>query len=113
MAINELKNSLTQQIKSLLDKPYNRVKNYKKYLFLCSDETRLGLHTIQRRRLTLRGVKLVGKHQWKFKWFWLYGVVYPSTRRSFFLEFSHLDRVCFQAYLQQLSLQYPDELHII
>ncbi|WP_333114279.1 MULTISPECIES: transposase [unclassified Microcoleus] len=30
-----------------------------------------------------------------------------------FWEFPHLDKVCFQAYLQQLSLQYPDELHII
>ena len=61
----------------------------------------------------LRGVKPVGKHQWKFKCFWLYGAVSPSTGRSFFWEFSHLDKICFQAYLEQLSLEYPDELHII
>ncbi|MEG5141148.1 hypothetical protein QUB52_29485, partial [Microcoleus sp. A6-C6] len=64
-------------------------------------------------RITLRGVKPVGKHQWKFKCFWLYGAVSPSTGISFFWEFSHLDKVCFQAYLEQLSLEYPDELQII
>jgi len=73
----------------------------------------MGLHTIQRKKLTLSGVKPVGEHQWKFECFWLYGAVSPSTGRSFFWEFSHLDKVCFQAYLQQLSLEYPDELHII
>jgi len=112
-AINEFKNSLSHQVNALLEKAPDPVNKYKKFLFWCSDETRLGLHTIQRRRLTLRGVKPLGKHQWKFKCFWLYGAVSPSTGRSFFWEFSHLDKVCFQAYLQQLSLQYPDELHII
>ncbi|WP_445251243.1 MULTISPECIES: transposase [unclassified Microcoleus] len=33
--------------------------------------------------------------------------------KSFFWEFSHLDKVCFEAYLQLLSKQYPHELHII
>jgi putative transposase len=32
---------------------------------------------------------------------------------QFFWEFSHLDKVCFEAYLQLLSIQYPAELHII
>jgi len=31
----------------------------------------------------------------------------------FFLEFSHLYQVCFEAYLQVLSIQYPEQLHII
>ena len=34
-------------------------------------------------------------------------------RKTFFWEFSHLDKVCFEAYLQLLSIQYPQELHII
>jgi transposase len=71
------------------------------------------LHTIRRRKLTLFGVKPEGKHQWKFECFWLYGAVSISTGKSFFGEFSHLDKVCFEAYLQLLSIQYPDELHII
>jgi hypothetical protein len=58
-----LKNTLNKQIKALLDKAPEQVKKSKKWLFWCSDETRLGLHTIQRRKLTLRGVKPVGRHQ--------------------------------------------------
>ena len=74
---------------------------------------RLGLHTIRRRKLTLSGVKPLGKHQWKFECFWLYGAVLIATGKSFFWEFSHLDKVCFEAYLQLLSIQYSEELHII
>jgi hypothetical protein len=55
----------------------------------------------------------MGKHQWKFECFWLYGAVSSATGKSFFWEFSHLDKVCFEAYLQLLSIQYPAELHII
>ena len=33
--------------------------------------------------------------------------------KKFFWEFSHLDKVCFEEYLQLLSIQYPHELHII
>jgi hypothetical protein len=33
--------------------------------------------------------------------------------KKFFWEFSHLDKVCFGAYLQLLSIQYPEQLHII
>jgi hypothetical protein len=85
-----------------------QVNKYKKVIFWCSDETRLGLHTIRRRKLTLSGVKPVGKHQWKFERFWLYGAVSSATGKSFFWEFSHLDKVYFGAYLQLLSIQYPE-----
>ena len=74
---------------------------------------RLRLHTIRRRKLTLSGVKPIRKHQGKFECFWLYGAVSSATRKSFFWEFSHLDKVCFEADLQLLSIQYLHELHII
>jgi len=112
-AINEFKNNLHQQIKALLDKALPQVNKYKKVTYWCSDETRIGLHTIRRRKLTLSGVKPIGKHQWKFECFWLYGAVSIATGKSFFWEFSHLDKVCFGAYLQLLSIQYPEQLHII
>jgi transposase len=104
---------LDQQIKAPLDKASPQVNKYKKVIFWCSDETRLGLHTIRRRKLTLSGVKPLGKHQWKFECFWLYGAVSSANGKSFFWEFSHLDKVCFEAYLQLLSRQYPEQLHII
>ena len=74
---------------------------------------RVGLKTIVRRLLTLPGVKPVGPIQWKFEAFYLYGAVEPLTGASFFLEFSHLDSVCFQAFLKEFSKTYADSLNIL
>ena len=41
------------------------------------------------------------------------GPYQSQKRKSFFWEFSHLDKVCFGADLQLLSIQYPEQLHII
>jgi hypothetical protein len=46
----------------------------------------MGLHTIQRRKLTGRGIKPQGKMQWDFIYLWLYGAVEPLTGESFFLR---------------------------
>ncbi len=86
-AINEFKNSWHQQIKALLDKALPQLNKYKKVTFWCSDETRLGRPTIRRRKLTLSGVMPIGKHQWKFECFWLYGAVSIATGKSFFGSF--------------------------
>ena len=63
--------------------------------------------------MTACGVKPIGKVQWDFKAFYIYGVVEPTTGESFFLEFSHLDSDCFQVYINQLSAQYADSINII
>lgn len=81
--------------------------------YWCQDETRLGLKTIQRRKITAKGVKPIGQLQWERKAFYLYGVVAPRSGESFFWEFSHLDSACFEAFLQLLSQQYPKSLNIL
>lgn len=43
----------------------------------------------------------------------MYGLVEPKTGDSFFREISHLDRECFQEFLNDFSRVYPKELHII
>jgi hypothetical protein len=63
--------------------------------------------------LTAYGIKPIGKWQWLFKAFWLYGAVEPSTGESFFLQFSHVDTECFQRFLDEFSQVYPDSLNII
>jgi len=73
----------------------------------------MGLHTIQRRKLTGKGIKLTGKVQWDFVYLWLYGVVEPQTGEGFFYEFTHLDTVCFEKFLELFATAYPDNLHII
>jgi transposase len=65
-AISEFKNTLPQQIKFLLEKASAQVNKYKKVNYWCSDETRLGLHTIRRRNLTLSGVKPARKASMEF-----------------------------------------------
>jgi transposase len=81
--------------------------------YWCQDETRLGLKTIQRRRITAKGVKPIGQVQWHREAFYLYGIVEPKTGESFFYEFSHLDSACFAAYLKLVSEQYPQSLNIL
>jgi hypothetical protein len=51
--------------------------------------------------------------QWNFKAYYLYGAVAPQTGESFWLEFSHLDGMCFQIFLDQLAKTYPTHLNVI
>jgi hypothetical protein len=76
-------------------------------------ESRIGLKTIERKRITALGVKPIGLVQWNFKAYYLYGAVAPQTGESFWLEFSHLDGMCFQIFLDQLAEKYPDYLNVI
>ncbi len=49
------------------------------------DESRLGLQTVRRRRLTARGTKPVGTCQHRFDNFYLYGAIAPSSGAGYFL----------------------------
>jgi len=46
-------------------------------------ETRIGLKTIKRKKITARGVKPIGLVQWNFKAYYLYGAVAPQTGENF------------------------------
>jgi len=81
--------------------------------YWCGDESRLGLKTITCRTITRSGVKPIGLTNWQRDNFYLYGVVEPLTGESFFWEFSHLDRICFQKFLDLFSVRYPNQLHLI
>jgi transposase len=59
------------------------------------------------------GVKPIGKWQWLFQAFWLFGAVEPATGESFFLQFSHVDTQCYQRFLDEFSRTYPNSLNIL
>lgn len=59
----------------------------KRCRFWLQDESRFGLKTVTRRRVTSRGVRPVSKVQWQFEAYWLYGLAEPLTGETFFLEF--------------------------
>ena len=61
----------------------NPAKKGIKYWY--QDETRIGLKTIEIKKITARGVKPIGKVKWNFKAYYLYGAIAPGTGESFWL----------------------------
>jgi hypothetical protein len=82
------------------------------YVF-AQDESRFGLLTVRRRRLTARGVQPVGLNQHQFQRFYLYGAVAPTTGDNFFMEMPHLNSSIFQVFLDQFAAAYPDSFNLL
>jgi hypothetical protein len=77
------------------------------------DESRLGLMTIMRRIMTGKGVKPIAPFHHKYQTFYLYGVVEPLTGDHCFFVCSHLDSICFQAVIDQVSATFSDTFTIV
>ena len=95
------------EIASLCLKRYSRIR------YWTQDESRFGLKTITRRRLTLKKVKPWVKVQWQFKAFYLYGVVEPLTGEFMIQTYDGVNTQNFQQFLDNFSQQYPTDFHII
>ena len=79
----------------------------------CQDESRLGLITKQKRVLTIKGIKPVGKYKHSYKYFWLWGSFSPITGDAHYMISDGVSKNAFIAYLQDLSLYKPRELKIL
>ena len=77
------------------------------------DESRFGLLTVRRRRLTAGGVQPVGAVQHVFECFYGYGAVAPPTGERFFLELPYLNADTFQLFLESFAQAFPDSLNIL
>jgi hypothetical protein len=77
------------------------------------DESRFGLLTVQRRILTVKGVKPLMPYQHKFKNFYLFGAFSPVTGTHFTLELPKCNTDCFQLYLDEFSQCQCDEFKIV
>jgi transposase len=77
------------------------------------DESRVGLLTVRRRRLTACGVQPVGSVQHVFEWFYVYGAVAPTTGEHFFLELPYLNAQTFQLFVDAFATAFPDSLNIL
>jgi transposase len=77
------------------------------------DESRCGLRTVRRRRLTARGVQPVGTVQHVFEWFYVYGAVAPTTGERFFLELPYRNAEGFQLFLDAFAQAFADSLNIL
>jgi DDE superfamily endonuclease len=74
------------------------------------DESRRGLVTVRRRRLTARGVHPIGVIQHPFAWFDGYGAVAPATGARFFLELPSLKADRFHLFIDAFAQAFPDSL---
>jgi len=77
------------------------------------DESRFGLITIQRRRLTLRGIKPLAPSQHQLESSYLFGIVAPISGDSFFLELPGLDSELFQLFLDHFAHAYSTWLNLV
>ena len=77
------------------------------------DESRLGLLTVRRRRLTACGVQPVGSVQHVFDWCDVYGAVAPATGERFFLELPYLKADTFQLFVDAFAQAFPDSVNIL
>ena len=67
------------------------------------DESRFGLRSILRRRITLKGVKPLVTAQQEYANYYLYGAVAPLSGESFFLELPLLNSTLWQLFVEHLS----------
>ncbi len=77
------------------------------------DESRLGLQTVRRRRLTARGIKPIGIHQQRFENFYLYGAIAPRSGDGYFLGLPKLTAALFQVFLDAFATARPDTLNVL
>ena len=77
------------------------------------DESRLGLHTIQRRRITARGTKPVGQLQQRFTNFYLYGAIAPASGDGYFLGMAKFNAAHFQRFLDEFAQARPHTLNVL
>lgn len=105
--LKKLPNTLINIRNSLNKNKFDSVNIY------CQDESRLGLITKQKRVLTLKGIKPVGKYKHSYKYFWLWGSFSPITGDAHYMISGGVSKNAFIAYLQDLSLYKPRELKVL
>lgn len=77
------------------------------------DESRFGLQTIRRRRITARGIKPIGRFQHRFENFYLYGSVAPACGDGFFVGLPKLDSAHVQLFLDAFAQARADTLNVL
>lgn len=89
------------------------LKRYSRIRYWTQDESRFGLKTITRRRLTVKKVKPLVKTQWQFKAFYLYGIVEPLTGELMIKNYDQVNADNFEQFLNDFSEKYPKDFHVV
>ena len=75
------------------------------------DDSRFGLLTVRRRRLTAQGVQPVGLVQHTVAWCYVDGAVAPATGERFCLELPDLNAATFHIFVDALAHAFPDSFN--
>ena len=79
----------------------------------CQDESRVGLITKQKRVITTKGVKPIGKYKHSYKYFWIWGSFSPITGDAHYMISDKVSKNAFIAYLNDLAYHKPRELKLV
>lgn len=77
------------------------------------DESRFGLFTKNGKALTAKGVKPICPFQQVFQSTYIYGAFSPINGNHFMLELPRCNSENFQAFLNEFSIEIPNELKIV
>lgn len=77
------------------------------------DESRVGLQTIRRRRITAKGVKPQGTVQHDYDNCWVYGSVAPTTGERFFLLLPTLSAEQMQIFVDEFAKAHPSTFNVL
>lgn len=80
---------------------------------LVQDESRFGLLPIPQRRITAKGTKPIQVVNPRYESYYLYGAVVPETGAHLFLEMPALNSSCFEVFIEQLAITYPQDYNIV
>ena len=105
--LKNLENSL-KQIRFNLNK--DKITSVNLYF---QDESRFGLITKQKRVITAKGIKPIGKYKHSYLYKWLWGSFSPITGESFCMTTDGVCKDLFIKYLEDFSQHKPEELKII
>lgn len=105
--LKNLENSL-KQIRFNLNK--DKITSVNLYF---QDESRFGLITKQKRVITAKGIKPIGKYKHSYLYKWLWGSFSPITGESFCMTTDGVSKDLFIKYLEDFSQHKPEELKII
>lgn len=111
--IEAFKEHLPQRIKAIVKNIRNQETSKKDIVYWCQDETRVGFRSEKGKKITRQGVKPQQTLQWHYDYYYIYGLIEPITGRSFFYEFSHFNSTVMGIFLEKLTQENPNEIHII
>lgn len=106
--MSEFKTTIVQRLRAVIPST-----NTLPLQLFAHDESRLGLQTIRRRRITARGVKPLGPAQHDYANCWLYGCIAPQNGERFFLLLPTLNTDQMQLFIDEFAKAHPNSFNIL